>query len=158
MSRHLTDSLLDRFVAGSLESPVAQEVALHIDACASCSNRAIGLDPLGTTFATIDDPPIPEALAARLRAAVDATPTMRPEWIAGFGVALLAAAALLLVVLGEPATLVSSAGTALFASATGATALSGTLFDHPLALAGIGALLCVTTLGVVVWLGLAKDD
>ena len=158
MSRHLTEALLQRFVEGTLKTPVAEEVALHIDACASCSNKAISMDPLGSIFATIEDPVVPEGFAERLAATVEATPTPRPEWIAGFGVALLAAAALLLFVLGEPTALVSSAGTALFASTSGATALSGTLFDHPIALAGLGGVLCVATVGVVFWLGLSKDD
>ena len=158
MSRHLTESLLERFVAGNLESRVSEEVALHIDDCATCSNRAIALDPLSSAFAAIDDPPIPDALQDRLRFALSYAPPARPEWIAAGGVALLAAAALLLAVLGDPSGLMSEAGTTLFASTAGVTALSGTLFDHPLSLIGFGALLCAATLGAVLWLGFSGDD
>jgi hypothetical protein len=141
-----------------LNAPVSEEVALHIDDCATCSNRAIALDPLASAFAAIEEPAIPQALNDRLRFALTYAPPAQPEWIAAGGVALLAAAAVLLTVLGDPSGLMSEAGTTLFASTAGVTALSGTLFDHPLSLIGLGALLCVATLGAVLWLGFSKDD
>lgn len=66
MSAHVSDELLERFVDGDLEEPLAVPIAVHIDACSACATRAAALDPLNAVFASapIADPP--EDLASRV--------------------------------------------------------------------------------------------
>lgn len=110
MSRHVTDELLQRFVSGRLDEEVAVAVAMHIDECPWCCTRAASNEPLHAAFASIEDPACPVDLADDILAALS-EPALAPPPerlpLAELGAAglLLAAAASLLIALGDPAGL-----------------------------------------------------
>lgn len=62
MSQHIPPALMDKFVEGDLEEPVAVAVALHIDQCSRCHSAASAADSLSQEFATVDDPEVPPDL------------------------------------------------------------------------------------------------
>ncbi|MEC7242172.1 MAG: hypothetical protein VXW32_13140 [Myxococcota bacterium] len=62
MSQHIPPALLQKFVEGTLEEPVAVAVALHIDECSRCHAAATAAEPLGQDFASVDDPKVPVGL------------------------------------------------------------------------------------------------
>ena len=139
MSQHLTDALLHHFVQGTLEEPVAVNVAEHIDHCAHCATRAAHADPLAGAFAETLDPPVPEDLvdqilrrAAELPLQKDARPSLRPEfWVAG---ALLAAAAVLLGITGGLTPWMGDLGVSVRAALIGGDVL---LSDSPVSAGAI---------------------
>lgn len=122
---HVPEALLERFVLGDLEEPVAIEVARHVDACSRCATRAAVLEPLAAAFASIDDPPVPEDLVPAVLAAVqrEARPGPEPAIAAG----LLALALVALVVGGAPGDLFVGTITALQALVTAGRILLGQL-------------------------------
>ena len=69
MSQHIPPALLQKFISGDLEEPVAVAVALHIDHCSRCHAAAATADPLSQDFAAVDDPDVPEELLASLQQA-----------------------------------------------------------------------------------------
>ncbi|MCB9665520.1 MAG: hypothetical protein H6732_15515 [Alphaproteobacteria bacterium] len=87
MSTHVDDALLARFVAGDLGEHAAAHVALHLDACPACANRAREADPLARAFAAVDDPVVPEGLVAAALAEVEARGRATDERLLGLGLA-----------------------------------------------------------------------
>ena len=124
---HVGDDLIRRFAEGTLEESVAVSVALHLDGCARCASRAAVSDPLASAWAAADDPAVPPDLAIQIKAALSADDVVAPGrrsapelFVAS---ALMAAAALLLVALGDPLGLVTEAASASLAVATGTAVL-----------------------------------
>lgn len=102
---HIDADRLAAFVSGTLREPDAVEVALHLDDCPACANRAVGLEPLAAAFASVDDPRVPRELAAEVlhRAAQEpARPTLPVELVVGS--LLIAAATTLAWLGGQPAS------------------------------------------------------
>jgi anti-sigma factor RsiW len=106
MNRHLPDDLILRFVEGDLDEHEAVEAALHIDDCAACAARAAQADPLAVALAAMPDPQLPagfeDAVLDELAQPAAPTPAFQLPWL---GVGLILAAALLMVVGGEPTAL-----------------------------------------------------
>lgn len=103
MNRHLSEDLLLRFVEGDLDDHEAVEAALHIDDCPACAARAAQAEPLAAALAAMPQPPLPDGFE---QAVLDelARPEAPPAafqlpWL---GVGLILAAALLMMVGGEP--------------------------------------------------------
>ena len=101
MSDHVPDDLLMSFVEGDISEELAIHIGLHLDGCPQCSARAVNMDPLATAFASIDDPIPPPDLAEHVILALNAPPRSSHVefWLGG---TLLAAAALLSVMVGDP--------------------------------------------------------
>ena len=155
MIEHPAEILLERFVRGDLDESSAVSVALHLDDCPRCSTRATALDPLASAFAACDDPLVPDDLIAhvldeasdiQVRPLEPPAPRMTfrlPELVASG--ALLSAAALLFIGLGDPAGLATDAALAASAGITAAnlvaTDLSAGWMLMPLA--ALAFLVCV---------------
>lgn len=102
-SGHVPDDLLSAFVEGDVNEQVAVHIAEHLDACPACATRAVTLEPLAAVFAAVEDPVPPPDLHAAILTEVD-RPERGPSIEVGVGAALLAAAALLTLVGGRPAS------------------------------------------------------
>jgi len=100
MSAHIPDRLLERFVAGDLAEPAAVEVALHIDECSSCAERASALEPLAEAFASAPDPVLPDDFHASVLAELE-RPQL-PLLELGVGSTLLLVAVALMVFVDGP--------------------------------------------------------
>ncbi|MBW1876780.1 MAG: hypothetical protein JRJ84_00310 [Deltaproteobacteria bacterium] len=101
MSQHLPDDLLRAFVDGDIDDQKAVEIAEHLDCCASCCALAAELDPLTAVFAAVRQPEPPPGLVEEVLAAYH-QPQRVPVLEVALGGGLLAAAASLLLVFGDP--------------------------------------------------------
>jgi predicted anti-sigma-YlaC factor YlaD len=101
VSHHVPDDLLKAFVAGDVDEPKAVEIAEHLDCCDSCCALAADLDPLAAAFAAVQDPEPPPGLVEEVLAAYH-RPQRTPVLEIVLGGGLLAAAASLMVVFGDP--------------------------------------------------------
>ncbi len=107
MTRHLEDEILLRFVDGDLPEEAAVKAALHIDACPHCANRAVSLEPLAQAFAAVRDPQLPADLEARvMEELAQPAPQISPGWLPWLGGLMIAAAGALMLLAGDPTTLV----------------------------------------------------
>lgn len=113
---HPTDEILDRFARGELVGSVVVDVALHLDDCPACAAHAIDADPLAFAFASADDPRVPEGLVRSILE-VDRRPRQAPPEPA-IAAGLLAGAALVMVVAGNPAGFLVRGAAALRAMLT----------------------------------------
>lgn len=102
---HVPSDLLDAFVQGDVSEEDAVRVALHVDDCAACQARAVAADPLATTLASASKLSLPDSLVQGLAGSVMADLERRASVaspvtpVAGIG--LVAAAALVLLTLGD---------------------------------------------------------
>lgn len=101
MNEHLSDAVVQAFASAELDDALAVEAALHLDACPRCSSRVVAADPMHFAFSDMADPSIPPDLVAK---AVAEARRPRPLAFAevAVGLSLLASAALLGVLAGEP--------------------------------------------------------
>ena len=120
MSQHIPQALLQKFIDGDLEEPVAVAVAQHIDDCSRCSSQAAASDPLSQAFASTSDPEIPEHLLEKIQAAAaeiqpeahrPTRSTVNPRPF------LIAAAALLFVLIASPFGVLEHTTTAVHTAA-----------------------------------------
>ena len=103
MSHHIPPALLDKFVEGSLEEPVAVAVALHIDQCSRCHAAAAAAEPLRQDLATIDDPEVPADLLEVLHErAQNPRPALAPPKARSNTALFILAAGLVLAILFYP--------------------------------------------------------
>ncbi len=101
MSEHVSPDLLRQFVQGVLSEDDCVIVAMHLDVCHHCLGHADRIDPFAEAFRAMPEPRIPDGLAmAAVMQARQAVPIARSDVFVG--VSLLVAAALLLVVAGDP--------------------------------------------------------
>ena len=115
MSQHIPPALLQKFVLGNLEEPVAVAVATHLDQCVRCSAAAAASDPLSAEFASVDDPPVPATLTERIHQASleeQANPSSPPRTKSNVALYVLAAS-LLVAVLLSPDGVISGTQSAL---------------------------------------------
>jgi anti-sigma factor RsiW len=119
---HLSDDLLQRFAEGLLDERQATAAAVHIDECPRCAARALALEPLGPVFAACPDTQLPKGfeqavLDALARPAPPferdplplhrARPALAPSpGLLGIGAGLIAIAAALMLIGGEPTAMV----------------------------------------------------
>jgi predicted anti-sigma-YlaC factor YlaD len=109
MSACVPDELLQSFVDGDVGEQLAVHIAKHLDDCASCSTRATHMDALSPLFASCDDPAPADDLVMAILAAAEEPETQRLPIVEGaVGAALLAAAAALFVLGGEPVAVLST--------------------------------------------------
>lgn len=148
MSHHVSQPILERFVAGDLETDEAVEVATHIDDCVSCANRAIALEPLAAAFAAVEDPEVPEGLPAAILAELQRPGLPLVELGVGSGM-LLAAALLLYLVDGPVRPVVDS-----FTVATAVTS-AAERFAATLSIGEQAAILLLALIGVLATVRLA---
>ena len=104
---HVSESTLRSFVAGDLDEAEAVQVALHIDECVSCANRAIAFEPLAPAFAAVEDPVVPDDFKTAVIAELDRRGPPMLELSVGLGL-LLAAASLIFFVDGPVHPVVDS--------------------------------------------------
>ena len=146
MKPHLSDEILQRFTDGALGGRAAMEVALHLDDCAPCANRAACLDPLAGAFASVDDPPLPPGLQGCVtRSLIEARSVPVASHVASFlGLALFMAAAVLLWVGGDAVGLAGHIFMLVYACGVASGAVLDALPTSTLALpvAGVGILVC----------------
>lgn len=101
MNEHIELNVLRQFVQGELSEDDSVVVALHLDACHHCSGHAERLDLFAEEFRSMPDLRIPDGLAqAAVLEARQHAPIARSDVFVGIG--LLVAAALLLLVAGDP--------------------------------------------------------
>jgi len=72
MSPHLSNGLLEAFVAGELGEAMCIVVANHLDECASCTGRVASMDNLGQLIAMDPEPVMPLDLVHDIVAATQA--------------------------------------------------------------------------------------
>ena len=101
MNKHVPTDLLVAFVDGELGEQLAVHIAEHIDECPQCANEAAMMEPLAAAFAAVEDPEVPADLVAEVLVAADA-PNRGPVTEVVVASTLLAAAAGLFVVVGDP--------------------------------------------------------
>ncbi|MCB9676807.1 MAG: hypothetical protein H6737_16950 [Alphaproteobacteria bacterium] len=106
MSEHVPEDLLVAFVEGEMGEQLSIHIAEHLDSCPMCATRAACLEPLGPAFAAMEDPEVPEGLAAAVLAAA-AEEERPPQLEIAVGIGLLVAAIGVFVLLGEPLALAS---------------------------------------------------
>jgi anti-sigma factor RsiW len=106
---HVPEDLLRSFVEGNVDEKTAIEVAEHIDRCPACSCRADAIEPLAAAFAAVADPVPPPELVQRVLDEVE-KPEAVPTFEIGVGLALLAAAAVVFVLTGNPVAFAVKAG------------------------------------------------
>lgn len=142
MTRHVGDDVLRRFVDGDMDDNLATEVALHLDECPECANRANLVDPLASAFAAVEDPPLPLELASRVEQAlaqVSSPVARRPDVLSPvLGGVLFAAAAVLLWLGGDPFPLVRETFTGLWGVVLGVQAVAHAMPALSLVLVGLG--------------------
>lgn len=158
MNEHLQDALLLEFIEGQLDERSAVEVALHIDACPLCANRAVILDPLSSAFAAVQDPSPPPELAERMREVVTLAhqePTLTTGPWLGFG--MLVVAAVLLLSAGEPIHLLKQLFTTLYALGVGLSVMVRTLPDIELLLPVVASMVLFSTIFAVHIMGLNRQ-
>ena len=144
MTHHVPDDLLHAFTDGELEEDVAVAVALHLDACPACTNRAVSLEPLVSAFAAVHDPPVPEGITEQvLHTLATPEPSPLPELLLGGG--LLAAAALLSLS-GDPVPALVELGRAGLLAAKVGSSVAQPLSEQPLVWMFTLSLATVTTL------------
>lgn len=144
MSNHVPDDLLHAFTEGDLGEEVAVAVALHLDACPACTNRAVALEPLVSAFAAVHDPPVPDGIPEQvLHTLATPEPSPLPELLLGGG--LLAAAALLSLGADPVPALVDLGRIGLLAAKIG-TSVAQPLADQPVVWMFTLSLATVTTL------------
>ncbi|MEM6929649.1 MAG: zf-HC2 domain-containing protein [Myxococcota bacterium] len=142
MTQHISDAVLDRFVAGDLDEAEAVSVARHLDECVSCTNRSVAREPLSAAFAAVEDPEVPEDFAASVLAELDRPQLPLMELGVGLGL-LLSAAGLIFLVDGPVRPVIDS-----FTFSRAATAvLDG--FLSSLSLGEQAAVLLLALLGVI---------
>ncbi|NOY25159.1 MAG: hypothetical protein GXP62_04720 [Oligoflexia bacterium] len=107
---HVPDALLASFVRGTLPDDEASSVALHIDDCGACQARATSADPLSQAFASVDEPALPTELITGVLARVETGGPRLGAAVPAAGVGLAAAAALVLLLVGDPSSLLSGLG------------------------------------------------
>ena len=121
MSQHVPQDLLAAFVEGDVGEHLAEHIADHLDSCPRCATVAASLEPLSAAFAALDDPEPPaDLVAAVLDAAAEPDPVPVTELV--LGGALLAAAAVVASVLGNPIGLATEFGVVVSALGDGARA------------------------------------
>lgn len=113
---HVPDALLASFVRGALPDDEATTVALHIDDCGACQARATNAEPLAQAFASVDEPALPPDLVAGVLAQVDAGGRRLGTIVPAAGLGLAAAAVLVLLLVGDPSSLLSGVGALLGAA------------------------------------------
>lgn len=153
MSGHVPDELLADFVAGDVDDQIAVHVAEHLDACPVCATRAAAMEPLGQALAAIDDPKVPVGLVDRIVVAANAdvlvqartaSPTAQARRLeVGIGVGLLAAAAGVAVLGGEPIRAALAVGVTVDVLLHGAEQ-AASLFTWALCALGLGAALAAS--------------
>ena len=139
---HPADDALQAFALGDVEPGAAVPIALHIDDCPRCAARAAGFDPLATALAADLDPELPDGLVAAILAA-DPGPVrpgvrdLRAEPMVA--VALMAASALLMMALGRPTELLTSAAATARVAGAVASPVWQAAGQLPALWAGLGA-------------------
>ena len=112
---------------GSVDDWVAADIGVHLDACAQCTSRLDALDPMVALLAQVPEPETPDLLAAVL-AEVQRAPVAVPERMPAAqlvtGGLMLATAALLMVVFGDPVSAITRISFAIGALGTIAGKLS----------------------------------
>ena len=151
MSHHVPENLLAAFVDGDVGEQLAIHIAEHLDECPACATRAAGLEPLAAAFAAVTDPLPPDDLADAVLAAYDRHEQPRmpvQEVLVGGG--MVAAAAAIVALAGDPLGMAIEAGRSLhiFSSLASALAIGAQPFSVALTLITLLALG-----GVVVTLG-----
>ena len=133
MSKHVPEDLLSSFVEGDVSEQLAIHIAEHLDVCPACNAHATMLEPLASAFAAVEDPLPPEDLAAAalLEASQPARVVRTELWV---GPALLAAAAAIVLVAGDPLALAVKVGVLAEAVSAVGGALGATLSATPIAL------------------------
>jgi len=139
MSPHPSDDLLRAFVEGDVDEEKAVDIAEHLDCCASCCELAADLDPLAAAFAAVRDPEPPPGLVDGVLAAYH-QPQRGPVLEIALGGGLLAAAASLLLVFGDPIRAAVRIGILLDALATAGSQIS---------LAGTNSLFALSLIALV---------
>jgi len=151
MSHHVPENLLSAFVDGDVGEQLAIHIAEHLDECPSCSTRAAGVEPLAAAFAAVPDPVPPEDLVDAVLAAYASQEQPRipvQEVLVGGG--MLAAAAAIVALAGDPLGMAIEAGRSLhiFSSLASALAIGAQSFSVVLTLTTLLALGgAVVTLG-----------
>ena len=117
MSQHVPEDLLTAFVEGDMGEQLAIHIAEHLDACPACATRAATMEPLAAAFAAMEDPVVPDDLAAAIL-----DEFVRPEPVPvteiALGFALLGAAAAVAATMGSPLGMAIEFGVVLDALAT----------------------------------------
>ncbi|MFT6142704.1 MAG: putative anti-sigma-YlaC factor YlaD [Myxococcota bacterium] len=131
MSEHVDPETLRLFSEGELSQDHSVVVALHLDACHHCLGRVEQMDPFAEEFRSMPEPRVPEGLAhAAVMQARQSASIARADVFVGVG--LLVAAALLLVVAGDPVPV----GVQLSVLTRAAWAAAGHLLGSTLILSG----------------------
>ena len=116
MNRHIEDTVLREFLAGTVSEEAAVELALHLDACPTCMARADVLDPFLASLSALPEPVPPADLLDRVLARADVAPAheiapVRASWFEiGLGAALLCVAAGMAALFGDPVAAASRIG------------------------------------------------
>ena len=75
---HLAGDRIAEFLRGELSSSDAEQVAIHMDECSMCSARARGIDPLQPSFASCEEPEVPDRLVADVLRDLPSQQSRRP--------------------------------------------------------------------------------
>jgi hypothetical protein len=113
MNRHVEDTVLREFLAGAVSEDVAVEVALHIDACPTCTARADALDPFLAALSSLPDPVPPPDLVEAVLVKAEVAPARASWFEIGVGAGLLGVAAVLAAMFGDPVAAASRIGRAV---------------------------------------------
>lgn len=105
---HVSPDNLALFAAGELPEHAAVEVAEHLDVCATCCHRVEELDPMFAALAELPEPVPPVDLVETVLVQA-ARPERLPVFELLLGGLLLAAAASLMVLFGEPIRVLTQA-------------------------------------------------
>ncbi len=138
MSQHVPEDLLSAFVDGDVGEQLAIHIAEHIDGCPSCLNRAAGMEPLHAAFAAMPDPEVPSDLAAAVLAEAS-QPERLPVTELSVAAGLMASAALVAVMFGNPVGAAAELGVVLYALGDVARVVATGLAGSGAALTGITA-------------------
>jgi predicted anti-sigma-YlaC factor YlaD len=133
MSEHVPKDLLLAFVEGDIEEQVAIHIASHLDDCPKCSAMAVRMDPLASAFASVSDPVPPSDLADHIIMALE-QPEASSYIEFVIGGSLLAAAALLSVLVGDPVASAVDVGVFVNALGTAGQHLANGLLSSSVAL------------------------
>jgi len=145
---HPSDEIIERFARGELLGRVVLDVALHVDDCVACAARATAADPMSPAFASIDDPVLPRGLIDTILEVDRRSHRPAPEPAIAAG--LLAMAALVLVLAGNPTGFLARGAAGMKAILTA----SDTLLAHLQGLVPGGQAAAISTLASALLAGM----